>query len=493
MHSQKRMFYMLSLLVVFIFLSNAIASGNQLSSPRDLSSLLNRPEGKIQAFIDQLSEQLNAEPYRAGLYYYLARAYMMQGWHDKAAQHMRQWLELSNSGLVVGDRHAFVIDENRDSVIVVDTPTGKVVREITVGWRPRVAVPTSDWSKVYVVNALANNVSAVSIQKLDVVKTIETGKMPWNAKASPEGDRIYVTNLKSDDVSIINTKSDTVVGTVKVGQGPWGIAISPDGHRLYISNQDSQNIHMIDTGSYSIIGVIGVGTHPRDIAIAPDNENRLYAVDDDIISDKVQVHIVDLEDARVVESLSVPAVDEPLLVRYRNMSIKDRLALIGSSSESDRESEQVTADPLLSAAQPDTAEESTIGPKELVELEPAGEAHEELPSVPIGKGVLHIIVVVKRDTLWQISMTNYGTVNDDILMAIQAANPAIKDVNKIYVGQRIRLPEMMLETEVPGKGKVVTVKANDNLFRIALRNYGIANDRIYDAILRANPRIKIST
>jgi len=33
------------------------------------------------------------------------------------------------------------------------------------------------------------------------------------------------------------------------------------------------------------------------------------------------------------------------------------------------------------------------------------------------------------------------------------------------------------------------VKRDDNLFRIAMNNYGIVNEEIYAAILRANPQI----
>ena len=98
------------------------------------------------------------------------------------------------------------------------------------------------------------------------------------------------------------------------------------------------------------------------------------------------------------------------------------------------------------------------------------------------KGILRVIVVVRSDSLWKLSADNYGMANDIVFKAIQAMNPEIVDINKIYVGQRIKLPII--------DEKIVVVKPKDNLYRIAVNNYGAATDKVYAAILEANPHIK---
>jgi YVTN family beta-propeller protein len=452
---------------------------------------------------------------------------------------MNQWVKLSNSGIVMKDHHAFMVDEKNDRIMVIDTAAKQVVREIDVGWFPRAMVPTPNQDRLYVTNALANSVSAVNTEEMAVKNTIKTGRMPWNGKPSPQGDRVYVANLKSDDVSVINTKNDTVIETVKVGQGPWGIAVSSDGHRMYVSNQDSRNVQVIDTGSYSIVDVINVGTHPRDIALAPDDDKKLYAIDTDIASDELEIYVIDLEDARIVKALNVPTTDDPLLSRFEKMNLQDKMELMGSFAKSNEKTEKHIAEPKIGkpptlafvphssspSLRPVTAKRDAIteqarlfmgGPAALMGPEPVMKAYAKAPTpssaepLPLTetespveseaatpkedpeqeKPVLQIIVVVKRDTLWKISMDNYGVANSNIFKAIQDMNPAIKDINKIYVGQEIKLPAMDVNGPQVATGKSVVVKPNDNLFRIALSNYGMVNEQVYTAILRANPHIK---
>ena len=617
----------LSLIVLLPLLGYEVADAAQLDfSKSSFGFGLKGTESDIQTLIDELSEQVVSEPYRAELYYQLARAYATQGWRGKAAQYMGQWIKYNNADVVVRGSHAFLVDGKDDKVLVMDTATGQVVRQIRVGWLPRTMVPTPDRDRIYITNSLSNSVSKIDTDQMAVTKTIETGRMPWNGKSSPQGDRVYVANLKSDDVSVIDTASDAVVETVGVGQGPWGIAISPDGHKLYVSNQDSKNVQVIDTGSYSIVDVIDVGVHPRDIALAPDDDGKLYAVDSDIASDEIEIYVIDLEDAEVVEALSVPATADPVLTRIERMDIEDKLRSVGSFAKAEEKPEKriekpVAASPAILAVKSGSSDASVRptsskaaitdslvklpvgGPAPLVRREPATKAdYVEIPAVsatggkpvslqesepavgpvkssvdvsaklkrveppselyvsipdrrpmslhkpvvtpepeqlPVSadalkkeepapeyyvkvplkstpsplvqpeleleekvesepekpqeapkreKKVRRIVVVVRYDTLWQISRVNYGEANWKIVKAIQAANPGIRDASRIYVGQKIELPSAeQVEEHI---SKTVVVKPKDNLFRIALNNYGTVNKKIYAAILKANPHIK---
>jgi len=152
-------------------------------------------------------------------------------------------------------------------------------------------------------------------------------------------------------------------------------------------------------------------------------------------------------------------------------------------------SQLIGPEPLL-GAYVKVSHTSSGRPLSLPESEPLSESEAAAPqeTPKKEKKVLRIIIVVQNDSLWQISLDNYGKVNDNIYRSIQDLNPTIKDVDRIYVGQEIKLP--VIDTRKAYEGKTVVVKTNDNLFRIALRNYGIANKEIYAGILRANPRIK---
>jgi YVTN family beta-propeller protein len=540
------------LLIMFSFSSYSTADTAQSAQ-----SIAPYPGGDMgaQTLIDEISNRLAAEPYRAELYYNLARAYDMQGWHDKAAHYMNQWIEISNNDTFMKGSHAFVLDEKNDRILVIDKATRKVVRRIDVGWYPKSMIPTPDGDQLYVTNALANTISVVNTNELSVTDTIEAGRMPWNGEASPQGDRIYVTNLKGDSVSVIDIEDNTILETVKVGRAPWGIAISPDGRRLYVSNQNSRDIQVVDTGSYSIVDVISVGTHPRDIALAPDDKSKLYAVDKNVVSDEIEIYVVDLDSPRVLKSLNVPSIETSLLGRYGQMSLEEKLTLLCGDNRPVEKTEKRVPKPRLDSAptlvaappassQPPRPVTTRDASPEAVELPMGGPAplagkpllqayvkvpvapastplpsqeseqvdveHESVATVPKSlpmpeeapereeapgeeaikqeKQILRIIIVVRHDTLWRLSINNYGVANNDVYKEIQDVNPVIKDPNKIYVGQEIKFP--VLNTYKAFEGRSVIVKSKDNLYRIALNNYGRANRRVYAEILKANPRIR---
>jgi len=516
----------LVILSLFLFVSFADANQSDFFLQRP-DQQYESTEGKLQNLIDRLSKQLSSEPYRADLYYHLARAYNSQGWHEKAIKYTGQWLEFSsNRGMVMKGRHAFMVDEKNDKILVVDTIGKNIIKEINVDWMPRGMALATGRDQLYVTNALSNTVSSIDTDKLAVTNTVKVGRMPWNGKSSPQGDRVYVTNLKGDDVSVIDTETETVLETVKVGQGPWGIAVSPDGRRLYVSNQDSWDIQVVDTGDYSIVDIINIGTHPQDIALAPDDETKLYAIDRNVVSDEMEIYIVDLNDARVVKSLNMPGAGaniDPLLTRVEKMSLNDRLALIGIGDMAETEDQGPVKKPGIEyppkvafmpqspvpsnriiTAEHKISEKTSLpvgGPAVLMGPEPPTEYYANVPtassenSTPImqvlpqknseeKKNVLRIVIVVKHDTLWKISMDSYGVADNHVFRAIQAINPAIKSADMIYVGQRIILPAL------DPTDKTVVVKRNDNLFRIALNNYGVVNEKIYAAILRENPHIE---
>jgi len=75
------------------------------------------------------------------------------------------------------------------------------------------------------------------------------------------------------------------------------------------------------------------------------------------------------------------------------------------------------------------------------------------PPIPISNRPKGTWVTVKAgDTIAVIAADYYGMVNIDILKKIQAANPQIKDMNLIYQGEKIFLPDI-----VPSKSVVYSV------------------------------------
>ena len=52
------------------------------------------------------------------------------------------------------------------------------------------------------------------------------------------------------------------------------------------------------------------------------------------------------------------------------------------------------------------------------------------------------VTVKERDTLRKIALMRYGRADSEVIGLIQKANPKIKDINYIIIGQEIVLPEL---------------------------------------------------
>ena len=81
--------------------------------------------------------------------------------------------------------------------------------------------------KAYVVNQNDDTVSVIDTATNSVVgPAIPVGITPVGIAITPDGTKAYVTNYLDDTVSVINTATNAAVGSpIPVGDGPTGIAI----------------------------------------------------------------------------------------------------------------------------------------------------------------------------------------------------------------------------------------------------------------------------
>ena len=77
---------------------------------------------------------------------------------------------------------------------------------------------------VYVVNEDGDTVSVINPASNTVIATIPVGINPIGVAVSPTGPEagdIYVANGASDTVSVINPATNAVTSTINVGTEPW--------------------------------------------------------------------------------------------------------------------------------------------------------------------------------------------------------------------------------------------------------------------------------
>ncbi len=130
----------------------------------------------------------------------------------------------------------FIACEASNSLIVVDTGTDKILREIDIGMQPHFVCFSPDQSRAYVSNRASDNISVVDTRSYQVINTIIVGDEPHEMVITPDGKFMYVANAGTYDVSVVDLAKGHEVKRLAASRGPWGAAISPDGSSVYITN-----------------------------------------------------------------------------------------------------------------------------------------------------------------------------------------------------------------------------------------------------------------
>ena len=195
-------------------------------------------------------------------------------------------MEISKDGKIL-----YVVCENTNEVLVVDTESRQVIDKIEVGGFPFDAELSPDEHRLYVSNRWDDSVSVVDMDSMKVVHTFPVGDDPHGLVTDTSGKYLYVTNLATDDISVIETENFTEVKRLLAGKYPFDIARSPDGRYMYVSNQQSNpvpfrtppilELTVIDTKRQLVVGrrelfstVIAQG-----VAVSPDNRFAIVALE----------------------------------------------------------------------------------------------------------------------------------------------------------------------------------------------------------------------
>lgn len=142
-----------------------------------------------------------------------------------------------NMALDPAGERLFVVAEDNNNLLVVDTRTLKVIREIEVGYHPHSVILDKSGNKAYVSNQWADNISVIDLHELNIVTTLKTGNGPAGIALSGDEKSLYVVNSYTNDISVIDLESGKEFRRLEAGNNPTGIALSPDKSRLYITSR----------------------------------------------------------------------------------------------------------------------------------------------------------------------------------------------------------------------------------------------------------------
>lgn len=157
---------------------------------------------------------------------------------------------------------------------VIDTTTGAVVEEITVGYFPLSLDVSPDGSTVYVANSRDNTVSAIDTETY-AIENITVGDVAFPVVVSPDGQTLYVAEREAEGagyakaIRVVDTTTHEVIEIINTGVSLWGLAVAPDGGAVYATASDDGMMVIVDTATHSVAATVALSGDNYGIAVAP--------------------------------------------------------------------------------------------------------------------------------------------------------------------------------------------------------------------------------
>jgi len=189
---------------------------------------------------------------------------------------------------------AWVTNQGDDTVMAVDTATGRVRLTIPVGSKPAGVAVAPAGRRVYVSNpeshsvtvidytaALPPEAAAPTMPRRDgvaapgngfvhaagslTVREVPAGAGPLGIVAAPDG-RVFVADWYGSTVAVLS-RDGAPLATLQVGPSPSGMATDSDGTRLYVANREGDTLSVIDLRTLGTVATVPVGHAPFGVTV----------------------------------------------------------------------------------------------------------------------------------------------------------------------------------------------------------------------------------
>src|SRR3984893_18235538 len=139
----------------------------------------------------------------------------------------------------------------------------------------------------YVSNETRNCVTIIDTGKMEVAKTVQVGHRPRGIALSQDGGELFICAGDDDLIQILDTKklsitrtlpseTRTTVAEMPLAAEPEGMELSPDGKVLVNTSETTNMAHLIDTQTRKIFANVLVDARPRAAQYTPDG-SELWA------------------------------------------------------------------------------------------------------------------------------------------------------------------------------------------------------------------------
>ena len=133
----------------------------------------------------------------------------------------------------------YVVAQDSDELLIVDTKKNEVINKIKVGVYPHSIILNKEGNTAYVSNEWSDNVFSIDLATSAVVDTLNTGNGPAGLALSSDESFLYAVNAFGSDLSVIDLSTKKERKRLITGNNPTGTALSPDGKILYVTSRRS--------------------------------------------------------------------------------------------------------------------------------------------------------------------------------------------------------------------------------------------------------------
>jgi YVTN family beta-propeller protein len=141
-------------------------------------------------------------------------------------------LDLSGDG-----NRLYVIAQEGNALLVVDTETDQVIDRILVGHRPHSLVLDQAGERAFVSSQWTDQVFVIDLASSRVTDTLATGGGPAGLAIHPDDNYLYVVNSYANNISIFDLETLKEKKRLKAGNNPVSAAFSPDGESVYVTSR----------------------------------------------------------------------------------------------------------------------------------------------------------------------------------------------------------------------------------------------------------------
>lgn len=215
----------------------------------------------------------------------------------------------SPRGIGVTADGALLITANKDqgNISVIDTATGKVVRQVEVGKNPEFVrikdglafvsfEPSSKGGPPPKPGQAVEEeedddsgpkepakIAVIDLQKGEKIREIVGGPETEGIEFSPDGSKLIITNEADNTVTVHDIKTGELLKTINTeqyGKRPRGIKISPDG-KTYLATLEFSNNFLVLDSDFNPVRTVKTGASPYGVAYGPKGERIFVASNKD--------------------------------------------------------------------------------------------------------------------------------------------------------------------------------------------------------------------